>query len=165
MNQTPVTFTTPGQPATYSWEATDEEVAARFGLDPESIVRFDLNTSPEPPGFVAELLSRGRFETTLSEYPSSDYRRLVTAAAATYDVEPAEILVGAGADVVKVGVGPGARGPDRADLDGVLRPAVAVQRHHPGTGVAGQDQPATAPRERCRVRHARLLQRGLAGDG
>ena len=100
MTQTPVTFTAPGQPATYSWEATDEEVAARFGLATESIVRFDLNTSPEPPGFVAALLARGRFETSLSEYPPSDYRRLVAAAAATYAADPAELLVGAGADEI-----------------------------------------------------------------
>ena len=33
MSPTPVTFTTPNAPATYSWEATDEEVAARYGID------------------------------------------------------------------------------------------------------------------------------------
>jgi histidinol-phosphate aminotransferase len=100
MTQTPVTFVAPGRPATYSWEATDEEVAARYGLDPDTIVRFDLNTSPEPPGFVAGLLARGRFETSLSEYPPSDYRRLVAAAAAAYRVAPDELLVGAGADEI-----------------------------------------------------------------
>jgi histidinol-phosphate aminotransferase len=100
MTQTPVTFVPPGGPATYSWEATDEEVAARYNLPVEAIVRFDLNTSPEPPGFVAALLARGRFETSLSEYPPSDYRRLVAAAAATYGVDPAELLVGAGADEI-----------------------------------------------------------------
>jgi histidinol-phosphate aminotransferase len=98
--QTPVTFASPVHPATYSWEATDEAVAQRYGLAVESIVRFDLNTSPEPPEFVAALLARGRFETSLSEYPPSDYRRLVSAAAATYGVAPAEILVGAGADEI-----------------------------------------------------------------
>ena len=49
MSPTPVTFTSPNAPSTYSWEATDEEVAARYGLDPATIVRFDLNTSPTPP--------------------------------------------------------------------------------------------------------------------
>ena len=52
MSPTPVTFTTPTAPSTYSWEATDEEVAARYGLDPATIVRFDLNTSPTPPALV-----------------------------------------------------------------------------------------------------------------
>jgi histidinol-phosphate aminotransferase len=100
MSPTPVTYVSPAQPASYSWEATDEEVAARYGVDPTTIVRFDLNTSPRPPGLAAELLAAGRFETPLSEYPPSDYRRLVAAAAAAYRVEPDEILVGAGADEI-----------------------------------------------------------------
>ncbi len=100
MTPTPVTFVSPTQPASYSWEATNEEVAARFGLPVESIVRFDLNTSPAPPELVARLLAAGTFESPLSEYPPSDYRRLVAAAAAAYDVSAEEILVGAGADEI-----------------------------------------------------------------
>jgi histidinol-phosphate aminotransferase len=100
VSPTPVTFASPGQPASYSWEATDEEVAARYGLPVESIVRFDLNTSPAPPELVSGLLAGGRFESPLSEYPPSDYRRLVAAAADRYGVAPAEILVGAGADEI-----------------------------------------------------------------
>ncbi|OGO56099.1 MAG: hypothetical protein A2Z32_11365, partial [Chloroflexi bacterium RBG_16_69_14] len=100
MSPTPVTFDSPTAPSTYSWEATDEEVAARYGLDPATIVRFDLNTSPTPPALVERLLAAGRFETPLSEYPPTDYRRLVEAAAARYGVTAAEILVGAGADEV-----------------------------------------------------------------
>ena len=34
MSPTPVTFSSPTAPATYTWEATDEEVAARYGVDP-----------------------------------------------------------------------------------------------------------------------------------
>lgn len=100
MSPTPVTFASPDQPASYSWEATDEEVAARYGLPTESIVRFDLNTSPAPPELASRLLANGRFEVPLSEYPPSDYRRLVAAAASTYGVRPEELLVGAGADEV-----------------------------------------------------------------
>ena len=43
----------------YTWEATDEEVAARYGVDPATIVRFDLNTSPTPPALVERLLAAG----------------------------------------------------------------------------------------------------------
>lgn len=100
MKTTPVTFASPTAPAAYSWEATDEEVAARYGVPIESIARFDLNTAPQPPGLAASLLARGRFETQLSEYPPSDYRRLVAAAARRYGVGTDEILVGAGADEV-----------------------------------------------------------------
>jgi histidinol-phosphate aminotransferase len=111
---TPVTFTSPTAPSTYSWEATDEEVAARYGLDPATIVRFDLNTSPVPPPLAARALAAGRFVAPLSEYPPTDYRALVEAAAARYGVTAAEILVGAGADeildiVAKVFIPPGGR--------------------------------------------------------
>jgi histidinol-phosphate aminotransferase len=100
MSPTPVTFTSPTAPASYSWEATDEQVAARYGVDPAMIVRFDLNTSPTPPALIHDLLAAGRFEAPLSEYPPTDYRRMIEAAAARYGVAPTELLVGAGADEI-----------------------------------------------------------------
>ncbi len=114
MSPTPVTFSSPNAPASYSWEATNEEVAARYGVPLESIVRFDLNTSPTPPSLVERLLAAGAFDAPVSEYPPSDYRRLVRAAAARYDVATDEVLVGAGADevldlVAKAFIGPGGR--------------------------------------------------------
>lgn len=100
MSPTPVTYASPTKPASYSWEATDEEVAARYGVALEDILRFDLNTSPLPPPIAAEVMTAGSFETVLSEYPPSDYRRLVAAAADVYGVAPEELLVGAGADEI-----------------------------------------------------------------
>src|SRR5262245_29972813 len=100
MSPTPVTYTLPTQPVSYSWEATDEEVAARYGVDVGSIVRFDLNTSPAPPPLVERVLVAGRFEAPLSEYPPTDYRRLIEAAAVRYGATPAELIVGAGADEI-----------------------------------------------------------------
>jgi histidinol-phosphate aminotransferase len=100
MSPTPVTTNLPTQPASYSWEATDAEVAARYGVPVDQILRFDLNTSPAPPPLVGELLAAGRFETPLSEYPPSDYRRLIEVAARVYDVGTDELLVGAGADEI-----------------------------------------------------------------
>ncbi len=113
MSPTPVTFTSPNAPASYSWEATDEEVSARYGVPIERVVRFDLNTSPAPPELAARVLAAGRFETPLSEYAPSDYRRLVAAAAARYGVGADEVIVGAGADEIldivgKVFLPPGA---------------------------------------------------------
>ncbi|MEJ7749419.1 MAG: histidinol-phosphate transaminase [Candidatus Limnocylindrales bacterium] len=111
MSPTPVTYSLPGQPASYSWEATDEEVSARYGIAPDRIVRFDLNTSPVPPDLAARLLARGKFETPLSEYPPSDYRRLAAAAAGRYGVAPDEVLVGAGADEILDIIGKAYLGP------------------------------------------------------
>ena len=100
MSPTPVTFSAPDAPIAYAWEATDEEVAQRYGIPLDQVVRFDVNTSPTPPALVERLLRAGRFETSLSEYPPTDYRRLVTAAAARYGVATDEVLVGAGADEI-----------------------------------------------------------------
>jgi len=100
MSPTPVSFASPVAPASYAWEATSEEVASRYGLPLERVARFDLNTAPVAPGVVRRVLSGGRFETPASEYPPSDYRRLVAAAARRYGVDAAEILVGAGADEI-----------------------------------------------------------------
>ena len=95
---TPATMTSPSKPASWSWEATNEAVAEKYGLPIEQVVRFDQNTSPAPPELVPRLLAEGRFEVAVSEYPPSDYRRLIEAAAARYGVTFEEILVGAGAD-------------------------------------------------------------------
>lgn len=100
MSPTPVSMSDPTAPVGYSWEATSEQVAARYGVPLERVVRFDLNTSPAPPELAARILAAGRFETSLSEYPPSDYRRLTEAAAQRYGVAPEEILVGAGADEI-----------------------------------------------------------------
>ena len=113
MSPTPVTFTSPNAPASYSWEATDEEVSARYGVPIDQVVRFDLNTSPAPPDLAARVLAEGRFETPLSEYAPSDYRRLIAAAADRYGVGTDEVIVGAGADEIldivgKVHLPPGA---------------------------------------------------------
>jgi histidinol-phosphate aminotransferase len=112
MSPTPVSMSDPTAPASYTWEATDEQVASRYGVPVDRVVRFDLNTSPTPPELASRILAAGRFDASLSEYPPSDYRRLTAAAAARYGVPPEEILVGAGADeildiVAKVFLPPG----------------------------------------------------------
>jgi histidinol-phosphate aminotransferase len=100
LSPTPVTTNLPTQPASYAWEATDEEIARRYGVPIGDILRFDLNTSPAPPELAAAILASGAFEAPLSEYPPTDYRRLVDTAAAVYGVRPEEILIGAGADEI-----------------------------------------------------------------
>ena len=97
---TPVTFASPTKPAGWTWEATNGEVAARYGVPIEQVVRFDQNTAPAPPSAVAAVLAAGVFEVALSEYPPSDYGRLITAAAERYGVAREELLVGAGADEI-----------------------------------------------------------------
>jgi histidinol-phosphate aminotransferase len=81
---------------TYAWEPTTDFLAAKYGLPRESIVRFDVNTSPAPPD-LRDVLA-GSFDPALCEYPPSDYATLVAAAADAYGVAPEELLPTAGAD-------------------------------------------------------------------
>jgi len=79
----------------YAWSPSSEEVAARHGLLPEQVLRFDQNTPPLP-GIpqvpLAESFAR------LNEYPDGTYRELRAAAAAYAGVAPEQIVAGAGAD-------------------------------------------------------------------
>ena len=100
MSPTPQTHASPTAPVAYEWEATDEAVAARYGIPIERVARFDLNTSPTPPELATRLLAGAEFGRSISEYPPSDYRALIAAAAARYGVGVDEILVGAGADEI-----------------------------------------------------------------
>ena len=81
---------------TYTWEPTTDSLAAKYRLPRESIVRFDVNTSPLPPD-LRDVLA-GPFDPLLSEYPPSDYAELVASAAEAYGVGRDEILPTAGAD-------------------------------------------------------------------
>jgi histidinol-phosphate aminotransferase len=83
----------------YTWEPPDRVIAAKYGLDPATILRFDLNTSPRRPAFVEEVLA-GPFDPPLNEYPDSTYAAFAEAAADYVGARPQEILVGAGADEV-----------------------------------------------------------------
>ncbi|HKZ92786.1 MAG TPA: histidinol-phosphate transaminase [Candidatus Limnocylindrales bacterium] len=83
----------------YAWEEPNHVLAARYGLAPEDVVRFDLNTSPATPAFLPELLP-GPYDPTLNEYPDCTYADLAEAAGGYAGVDDSEILVGAGADEV-----------------------------------------------------------------
>ncbi len=88
-----------GSTQVYTWEPSDRAIAARYGVRPDEVVRFDTNTSPVAPGWLANVMA-GPFDPPLNEYPDSEYAELAAAAAAYVGVDPSEILVGAGADEV-----------------------------------------------------------------
>ncbi|MFM2106634.1 MAG: hypothetical protein RL338_1666 [Chloroflexota bacterium] len=100
MSPTPHTTNLPTQPASYAWEATDEAVAARYGLPLEAVERFDLNTPGEPPAWLPDALARLRYQAPLNDYPPGDYGVLGETAAAVHGVPPDRVVVAAGADEV-----------------------------------------------------------------
>lgn len=70
--------------------------AARFGIDPETIVDFSVNTNPlGPPPGVAELLQSAT--ALAAAYPEPDCAALRSAAAAFYDVAPEQVIAANGA--------------------------------------------------------------------
>jgi len=95
----------------YQWQPTTDEIAARAGIPPERVVRFDQNTSPfAPPWAVSEA---SRAAAASNEYPRADYRPLRRAIADYHGIDDEmRIVVGAGADeilllVAKTYLGPG----------------------------------------------------------
>ena len=97
----PVAVQLPDGFAPYAWAATVAEVAARHGLAPAEVLKFDQNT-PALPG-VAQIPLAESF-ATLNTYPDGTYRELREAAASYVsrqsgsEVTWEQIVVGAGAD-------------------------------------------------------------------
>jgi histidinol-phosphate aminotransferase len=80
----------------YQWQPTTLEIAARAGIDPGDVIRFDHNTSPATfdwAGDAAATVAGG-----LNEYPGADYRPLREAIAAYTETDPDQVVPGAGAD-------------------------------------------------------------------
>lgn len=84
----------------YVWEAANHEVAARYGLDPAQVVRFDTNTSPLPPPCLEGVLDRVRAEPQVNEYFDGSYAALGQALAAYTGYSPEHLVIGAGADEI-----------------------------------------------------------------
>src|SRR4051812_16271671 len=95
----------------YEWAPSTAELAARAGLDPVEIVRFDGNVPPLPlstsrPGAVAAALA------DVNTYPHGGYPHIHEAIAEYAGVEPENVVLGAGADdlimlVARAFAGPG----------------------------------------------------------
>jgi histidinol-phosphate aminotransferase len=94
-----MTGTSKPQSQVYTWEPSNASIAARYGLRPDDILRFDTNTVPLPPPWLADAL-RGPFEPSVNEYPDSAYADVTAAAAAYYGAAADELVIGAGADEV-----------------------------------------------------------------
>ena len=81
----------------YEWAPLTADLAARAGLDPVEIVRFDGNVPPLPlpssrPGALAAAVA------DINTYPTGSYPLIHDAIAAYAGVEPENVVLGAGAD-------------------------------------------------------------------
>lgn len=124
----------------YTWAATISEVAARNGLDPALVLKFDQNTPPLPgvPQVpLAESMAR------LHQYPEGTYPDLLAAAASYCGLQPENVVVGAGADdlimlVAATFLGPGRRASYTPPTYAMYRIATQLQ------GAALVEAPAEA---------------------
>jgi len=84
----------------YVWELSSQDVAERYGLRIEDVLRFDLNTSPFPPAAWEPVLERVRGEALPNEYFDTGYAELTPLIGDYCGVPRDHIVVGAGADEV-----------------------------------------------------------------
>ena len=87
----------PAEFAAYSWAPSTLDLAARLGLDPGEIVRFDGNVPAWPlpttrPGALAAALA------DVQNYPHGGYTELTAQVALYAGVAPEHVVLGAGAD-------------------------------------------------------------------
>jgi histidinol-phosphate aminotransferase len=119
--------------APYVWASTAEAVAARNGLSPAQVIRFDANV-PALPGVPQVPL--GESFARLNEYPEGSYRELREAAAAYVGVEPDWIVPDAGADGVIALVARTFLAPGRSAF---VPPPPAYPLYRIATAVEGAD--------------------------
>jgi histidinol-phosphate aminotransferase len=86
--------------APYEWEASSDVVAARHGLRPRDVIRFDLNTSPFPPASWDTAMEDARRERIPNEYFDTAYAELAALIAPYCDATPDQLVIGAGADEI-----------------------------------------------------------------
>ena len=81
----------------YQWPPSTEALAARVGLEPRAILRFDGNVPPTPPA-SARPATLARALADVNEYDRGRYESLRQAIAAGHGVGLDQISLGAGSD-------------------------------------------------------------------
>jgi histidinol-phosphate aminotransferase len=84
----------------YGWEAPNRVIAARHNLPLADVLRFDLNTMPGRPRWWRAAMSAASADDDPQEYADPSYAELTRLLADYCGVDPAQVLVGAGADEV-----------------------------------------------------------------
>jgi histidinol-phosphate aminotransferase len=138
----------------YEWAQTGAQVAARHGLSPAHVLRFDANL----PALPARLpVNPRRALARRAEYPEGSYAELRAAAAAYVGCSPDEVVVDAGADGLLYLVARTFLGAGRRAF--VLRPTYPVYAIASRVECATVDEHATAGVEGLRqaARRAHVL--------
>ena len=97
--------------APYAWAASTAEIARLAGIAPDDVLRFDGNTPPEPPPVARPETIRDALER-VNAYRHGGFPELLSAIAAYNGLEPANVVLGAGADDVLMLCARAYAGPD-----------------------------------------------------
>jgi histidinol-phosphate aminotransferase len=81
----------------YGWALSTAAIAARAGIEPGRVLRYDGNTEPDPPAVARPETIRDALER-IQSYRHGGFPELVEAIAAYNAVEPENVVLGAGAD-------------------------------------------------------------------
>jgi histidinol-phosphate/aromatic aminotransferase/cobyric acid decarboxylase-like protein/imidazoleglycerol phosphate dehydratase HisB len=81
----------------YTWPASNEELAGRVGLAPSDMIRFDGNVPAAPPA-SARPAALARALADVNEYDRSRHEPLRRAIARYHDLDVAQVALGAGSD-------------------------------------------------------------------
>jgi len=84
----------------YSWEDSSEKIAEAFGLKPDEVVRFDMNTNPY---FLAQgqVVSCAKdCANAIAEYPDASYSSLASKLSQYAECAKDELVICAGCDEV-----------------------------------------------------------------
>lgn len=125
----------PGPVEAYPLEPSDAELAAAVGLDPDRIVRYDMNTLGGGPLASVRRAWDGWDPAAVVEYGDLGYARLRAAIGSAIGVPPHRVIPGAGADelirlVTHSVIGPG---------DAVIVPIPTFPMFAVEAGLAGGD--------------------------
>ncbi|MEN8239052.1 MAG: histidinol-phosphate transaminase [Actinomycetota bacterium] len=115
----------------YRWQPTTAEIAARYGLRPSEVVRFDHNTSPFPTDWAPAIVAP--MSRHLNEYPGASYMPLRESIARYVGGVPENVVPGAGIDemillVAKAFGGPGTRSSTAVPTYPLYE--IAAMQHH-----------------------------------
>ena len=84
----------------YSWEDSNEKIANAYGLQPEDVVRFDMNTNPY---FLSEgpvVSCAKECANAIAEYPDASYSKLAETLSEYAGCAKDELVICAGCDEV-----------------------------------------------------------------
>jgi len=82
----------------YEWEPSNQQIAARAGIDPRHVIRFDTNSSPYAPTTLLREILANLDDLHVNEYPDTSYFAIRKLLSQYCNVDPEQLTITNGAD-------------------------------------------------------------------